>query len=138
MKRGEFKVIHDDVIQKMRLTNITIKQRTILSRIYRNSLHIDKCQNKATHLIQIEPLLLQVALWKQDAGQPITPFEGIDLANSLIDGKPIQTKLKKIQASIKIEPTGVVSAKFWQRFVEQNSEELEMNKGHRVTGNRTE
>ena len=68
LKRGMFKIIYDKVITSMGLGNSTIKQRTILSRIARNSLQVDTSQNKTTPLLSIEPLLLQIALWKQDAG----------------------------------------------------------------------
>lgn len=62
LKCGMFKVIHDDVMEKIGLSNTTIKQRTILSRISRNSLRVDQCQNQTAPLLVIEPLILQIAL----------------------------------------------------------------------------
>ena len=100
LKRGMFKTIHSNIMIRMGLTNTTIKQRTIISRISRNSFHVDNCNNQTSPLLPIEPLLLQIALWKQDMGQPITPSEGIELANSLIDDKPIQTRLQEFQSFI--------------------------------------
>ena len=138
LKRGMFKIIHDEVIKSLDLHDTKIKQRTILSRIYRNALHVNSCQNQTAPLLPIEPFLLQIAMWKQEAGQPITPSEGIQLANSLIDGKPTQERLKEFQTSIRAEPTGLVSAKFWLQFVKRNKEKLEVGKGYRVAGNRTE
>ena len=138
LKRGMFKVIHDKAINSLGLHDTIIKQRTILSRIYRNSLHVNTCQNQTAPLLPIEPFLLQIAMWKQEAGQPITPSEGIQLANSLIDGKPTQDRLREFQKSIKAEPTGLVSAKFWLQFVKRNKEKLEVGKGYRVAGNITE
>jgi len=51
--------------------------------------------------MQIKPLLIQISLWKQDAGQPITPSKVITLANLLIDGNSTQADLKRFQSSIK-------------------------------------
>ena len=67
LKRGMFKIIHDDVITSMGLGNSIIKYRTILSCLARNSLQVDICNNKTVPLLPIEPLLLQIAHWKQDA-----------------------------------------------------------------------
>ena len=50
----------------------------------------------------------------------------------------MQTDLKRYQSSIKASPTGTVSTKFWQNFVRRNKELLEVGKGYRVAGNRTE
>ena len=122
MKRGMFKIIHDDVMIMMGLTNTTIKQRTIFSHISCNSLNVDNCDNKTVLLLPIEPLLLQIALWKQDAGQHITPSKGIKLSNLLIDRKPIRTRLQEFQSSIRAETTVVVSEKFCLKFVELNRE----------------
>ena len=133
-----YKIIHDNVIKSIGLGNSTIKHRTILSCLARNSLQVDICNKKTAPLFPIEPLLLQIALWKQDAGQSITPAKGMELANSLIDGKLIQTRLKSFQTSIKTEPTGVVSENFWSQFVKRNRDKFKVDKGYRVAGNRTE
>lgn len=59
-----------------------------------------KPNQQITHTCpKIEPVLLQFAIWKQEAGQPITPNEGVQLENSLIDGKPLQDELKAWQVS---------------------------------------
>ena len=68
-------------------------------------------------MLQIEPIILQICQWKQDAGQPITPTEGLELANSLIDGKPIQNKLKKFQKQKEALPTGILSKRYWSQFI---------------------
>ena len=123
---------------ELQLDDVVVTRRTVLSRISCNSLSVDKTNNKTTPLIEIKPLLIQISLWKQEAGQPITPSEGIALAISLIDGKPLQTELMKFQSSIKAALTGTVSTKFWQNFVKRNKELIEVGKGYRVANNRTE
>ena len=115
-----------------------VNRKTILSRISRGNLTVNRQQNKETPLLEIEPILLQFATWKQEAGQPITPTEGLHLANSLISGTAIEQKLKAFQRSIKDTPTGTVSVKFWKQFCKRNSNLLDVNRGYRVANNRTE
>lgn len=50
----------------------------------------------------------------------------------------MQAQIREFQTNIRAEPTGVVSAKFWLQFVKRNREKLEVGKGYRVAGNRTE
>ena len=89
-------------------------------------------------MAQIEPILLQISLWKQDAGQPITPTEGLCLANSLIDGKSIQDQLKILQAQKKAAPTGILSKKYWHQFVKRYQQVLDVTNGFKVSSTRTE
>ena len=53
LKRGMFKIIHDQVINSLGLQNTTIKQRTILSCIYRNSLQVNAYQNQTAPFLPI-------------------------------------------------------------------------------------
>ena len=139
LKRGSYQKIHQAVIKDLQLPNTcVINRECIKSRLRRQSLHVDAQKNKTTPLLEVEPLLVQFALWKQEANQPITASEGLLMANSLIDGTPIQTKLKTFQSSINAAPTGIVSAKFWSQFLKRNKQKLEVGKGYRVAANRTE
>ena len=140
LKRGSYKKIHNLVISKLGIKDKDFKVniRTVQTRITRNSLVVNSSQNKMSPVHEIEPVILQVCLWKQEAGQPITPTEGLALANSLIDQKPIQDKLKVFQASIKKTPTGLLSTKYWQQFMRRHIKKLQAAKGHLVASNRTE
>ena len=111
--------IHELVLKELDLDNaiVTISWKTIKSRLAHCSLSVDKQNNKITALRKIEPVLVQVAIWKQEAGQPTTAGEGLELANLLIAGTAIQAKLKEFQRSIKARPTGFVSSKFWVQFI---------------------
>ena len=100
LKRGSFKKIHDTVLNSLGIHDkgLLISVHCIKIRVLRNSLTVDAQCNQKSPMAQIEPVLLQISLWKQDAGQPITPTEGLCLANLLIDGKPMQDQLKMLQA----------------------------------------
>jgi hypothetical protein len=48
---------------------------------------------------KVEAVILKFALWKQEAGQPITSGEGIELATSLINDTPVEMEVKAFQKS---------------------------------------
>ena len=62
---------------------------SICSRDYRNSLTVNQSRNQPSPIAEIEYVILEVAKWKQESGQPITTAEGLELANLLINGKPL-------------------------------------------------
>ena len=103
LKHGSFKKIHDSVIQNLGINdpNFKVSVKSIRSRVYRNSSTVNNALNQPIPTHDIEKVLLQISMWKQEAGQPISISEGLDLVNSLIDGKPTQNNLKIFQASKK-------------------------------------
>jgi hypothetical protein len=111
---------------------------TIRSRVKRNKLVVDKSCGNLSPVEAIEPVILQFAIWKQEAGQPITPTEGLLLANSLIEKKPIQTKLKEFQISRRKDPSGLLSKNYWKQFMRRHQNVLASAKGSRVASNRTD
>jgi hypothetical protein len=56
--------------------------------------------------LQIEQILLIQAKYRQEAGQPLKPSEGIALANSLLEGSVIQEKVRDFQKVLGKEPSG--------------------------------
>ena len=98
---------------ELQLHDIIVDKSTIISRLNRKSYCVNKQNNKTTPLLEIEPLLIPISLWKQEAGQPITPSKDILLENLLIDGKSLQESLARYQSSIKASLTETVSARFW-------------------------
>lgn len=73
-----------------------------------------------------------------DAGQPITLSEGLALANSLIQDKPIQQTLNTFQLSKKANATGQVSNKYWKQFIKRYKNLLDVNKGVKLSSKRSE
>ena len=141
LPRHKYKQIHDTVIAELEITdkNFNIKSETIRSRVKRKALEVTPSQNQDLPVAEIEPVLLQLAVWKQQAGQPITQLEGLEFANSLIDGKPLQAKLKTWQASRRMKNlTGLLSYKYWIQFLKRHGKVLDSARGHRVAANRTE
>ncbi len=87
---------------------------------------------------EIEPVLLNFAAQRQEAGQPLKPSEGLELANSLIEGTPIQEKMKAFQTTIGKEATGNLSKKYWKNFMKRSQPFLESKKGTRLGASREE
>ena len=132
--------MHDEVITRLEITDtsFTVPYHTIYRRFSCQSITVNKHSNNESPLAQIEPVILQLVVWKQEAGQPVTPTEGLLIANSLIEDKPIQEKVKDFQASRKKSPTGQLSKKYWFQFMKRHKQYLQSRKGYRVACNRTE
>ena len=138
LPRGQFKMIHDATIKKYSLVNkFSISPKLIQSRIRRKKLTVLKTDSQSP-MNPVEPVIKQIVVWKQEAGQPITPAEGLAVVNSLIDGTEVQNKLKEFQRSKQKPPTGVLSNKYWKLFMRRHKESLQARKGYRVASNRTE
>ena len=82
---------------------------------------MNKLHNQYIPTHAIEKVLLQVSIWKQEAGQPISVSEGLDLANPLIDGKSMKDDLKIFQESKKKKASGLLSRRYWQQFTKMHS-----------------
>ena len=141
LPHSTYKKLHANVLSKFLLDNdsadFKVSANTIRSRVKRNQLIVDRTRGNPSPLSMIEPILLQFSLWKAQAGQPITPSEGLALANSLIKDKPIEQRLKAFQLSIKKDITGTLSKKYWQGFWKRHKHELETKRGTRRDVNRT-
>ena len=100
MNKDTYKTIHDSVLNEFGIVKgkKTIMPACIRKQIIRKSLTVEAQYNNKSPLQSIEPILLQITLWKNPTRQPITPTEVQNLANSLINGKPVQDQLKTLQA----------------------------------------
>ena len=129
LKRNEYKRIHDDVLIRHKLNELdphySVSKSSIDSRIRRKSLVVNEYNNQQSPIAEVEPVLLQIVLWKQAACQPITPTEGLELANLLIDNKPLQQKLRDLQISIRKSPSGILSRKYWTQFMKRHNTYLQ-------------
>jgi hypothetical protein len=86
----------------LRDQSIQIKHRTILSRLQRKSL-VTSSRGVRSPMEKVERVILKFALWKQEAGQPITSGEGIELATPLIKDTPVELEVQQPKA--------------WQRYL---------------------
>ena len=138
---GSFQKIRDEVLKELIIEdeNVSINQGTILSRIRRNSLLVDR-PGARSPMEKVEPVILKFALWKQEAGQPISSGEGIQLATSLIKGTPIEKEVQAFQKSRHGKSTSwCLTNMYWRLgFMKRNAASLSRAKGNRIAACRAE
>ena len=84
----------------------------------------------------IEPVILQFAKWKQEANQAMKSSEGLEFANSIIEGSEVKDKIRAHQISSKKNPNGQLAAGWWKGFLHRYRAELKSAKGHRLASSR--
>ena len=87
---------------------------------------------------QVEPVIFEFALWKQEAGQPVTTGEGIALATSLIQNTELERKVQAFQTSRYGNDTWSLSNSYWKGFIRRHGASLSLAKGNRVAACRSE
>jgi hypothetical protein len=127
--------VHDDF--NIHLDSLKRKKQTILSRVAWNSLHV-KSRGARSPMAQVEPIIFEFALWKQEAGQPVTTGEGIALATSLIKNTELERKVQAFQTSGYGKDTWSLSTLCWKRFIRRHTGSLSLAKENRVAACQTE
>jgi hypothetical protein len=87
---------------------------------------------------EVKPIIFEFALWKQEAGQPVTTGEGIALATSLITHTELERKVQDFQSSHYGKDTWSLSNLHWKGFLRQHAESLLLAKGNQVPACQTE
>jgi hypothetical protein len=105
---GTFNKIRQQVLASHGLEDeeFTIPYHSIYHRIKNDSLANLKRGPTSPALQIIEPILLIQAKYRQEAGQPLKPSEGIALANSLLERSVIQDRVRDFQKVLGKEPSG--------------------------------
>ena len=114
-----------------------IKKATIIKRVKRKNPVVISCGARSP-LELVEPVILEFAVWKQEAGQPITSGDGIELASSLIKGTPTEEDVKSFQKSRHGKDTWILTNNYWQGFMRRHKRQLGLAKGNRVAACRAE
>ena len=87
---------------------------------------------------KVKPVILKFALWKQEAGQPITSGEGIELATSLIKDTPVELEVQQFQKSRHGKDTWCLTNSYWRGFMRRHALPLSRAKGTRIAACRSE
>ena len=112
MKKEEYKV-----------PDLIVIHSTVHSHMSRRSTN-PKHHGPGSPVVEMEPVFLQLCIEMGNARQPLTSSEGLELANSLIAGTPIQNKLIRFQQMSKKKPTGKLGVKYWCSFLKRHENEL--------------
>lgn len=91
LQKGTYNDIHDRVVELFNLNNIRFKvdQKTIKKRMTRKSVTVTSLDHPSP-ITDMEPIILPFVKYRQEAGQPMKPSEGLNFANSLIQGSVVQ------------------------------------------------
>ena len=68
----------------------------------------------------------------------LTSSEGLELANSLIEGTSSQKQLQEFQKVRKQTPTGKLGQKYWTGFLKQHAIQLTTKQGQHFAANRSD
>jgi hypothetical protein len=79
---------------------------------------------------EVKPIIFKFAIWKQEAGQPVTTGEGIALATSLIKNTELKRKVQAFQSSRYGKDTWSLSNWYWKRFFRRHAKSLSLAKGN--------
>ena len=74
--------------------DVIISHQVIYSRIWRKNLFCDE-RGPKTPMTGIENIVLVIAQQKARMNQPLSPKEGLELANSLVSDTPVEDAIKK-------------------------------------------
>jgi hypothetical protein len=77
-------------------SNMDINQGTMMSHVGQHSLLVD-INGGRFPIEKVKQVLFKFALWKQEAGQPVTSRESIELTTSLIKDKPTEIEVQAFQ-----------------------------------------
>jgi hypothetical protein len=79
---------------------------------------------------EVKPIIFEFALWKQEAGQPVTTGEGIALATSLIQNTELKRKVQDFQSSCYGKDTWSLSNSYWKGFLRRHAKSLSLTTGN--------
>jgi hypothetical protein len=118
-----------------------ISEKTIKNRIKRKRLEPPH-PGVASPLQDAEESLVQLCIAMGNARQPLTPFEGLQLMNSLIKDQELQEKLKEFKRRRKLggseEFLGEVGRSYWQGFMRRHGDRLVTKRGEKFASNRAD
>jgi hypothetical protein len=131
------------VCKKYKMEREDINLSTVLSRM--KSGHKFKVKHRGTvsPMIDIEAHLLGIILCRAALGQPISCAEGLELANSLIEGTQAQVDLMEWEKKhLKMGETdalfGSLGEKYWQNFCQRNEDVITARKAVRFDSKRND
>ncbi|CAJ1929012.1 unnamed protein product [Cylindrotheca closterium] len=129
LTKGAYGKIHDAVMEELGLggTDFLIPKTTIQSRVRGNKIATKR--GPVSPVAAFEPYILNIALYRQQAGQPLTQPETIALANSLVKGSELEDKLKDFHSKIKVQPTELLGKRWFKGFMNRHRDILNTGRG---------
>jgi hypothetical protein len=122
-KKNELKLIIEAAKKKFNVEDLFIAESMIRERATRGKVPNPTARGRVSPMLEIEPLLVTFVICMQRIGQPLNPTTFLELANSLIQGTPLE---EKILASKKGGKSGAANGiKYYTGFMKRHKEEID-------------
>ena len=123
--------------------NFKVHRQTIYSRLRRNN---PVCEHRGPNspMLDVEEVIVAIASQKAQMNQPITPKEGLELANSLIAGTPVEKEIRKFHRYKKmfevddVESPSLLKRGYWRGFMRRNNHRIYAQKGTKFSSIRSQ
>jgi hypothetical protein len=124
LQKGSLKIIIASAKEKFNIPHdIIISENTVRQRVKRGSKsgHV----GQSSPMLELEPYLVELIKKLADMRTPVTTAQGLELANSLIEGKSTQKQLidwkSKNCHAYKMKGTVKLGKSYWRNFLRRNS-----------------
>ena len=135
MTKGALAIIIADVQEDRNLPpDFSMPLDTIRTRIKRKKLFAFH-RGHTTPLLDIEPVVVSTIKQMCQIRQCLTPPQGIELVNSMIDGTEVQKNLVRFKKKNSHAPTdaslGTVGRGYWNGFMRRNGDQIVSRRGQK-------
>ena len=122
IQKGVFNEIICEAKSKFGMDKCNISIKTVQSRFQRNKVAVSHC-GTVSHILAVEPTLLQIVIQRGKINQPLTVQEGLQLTNSMIKPGSVNERngieYLKVRNQYTIEGTSTKNPeilKSWESF----------------------
>jgi hypothetical protein len=134
-KKNELKRIIEAAKKKFDVEDLSIAESMIWERAARGSVPNPTRTGRVTPMEEIEPLLVTFIICLQRIGQPLSSTEFIQLANSLIEGSPLE---EKVLASKRGMKSGAANGEgYYKSFMNRNKDKIDSKCPRKFPADRT-
>lgn len=134
-KKNELKLIIEAAKKKFNVEDLLIPESMIRDRASRGTVENPSGAGRVSPMAEIEPLLVTFVICMQRIGQPLNQTSFLELANSLIEGTPLE---KKVLASKKGGKSGKANGiRYYSLFLQRHKEEIDSKCPRKFPADRT-
>jgi len=141
LQKGSLKIIIASAKEKFNIPHdIIISENTVRQRVKRGSKsgHV----GQSSPMLELEPYLVELIKKLADMRTPVTTAQGLELANSLIEGKSTQKQLidwkSKNCHAYKMKGTVKLGKSYWRNFLRRNSHLIRQKKAVKFENKRAQ
>ena len=128
---GTYKKLHDEVLKEFNLDQLDfqIKQDTVGRRMRNNTTRTKRGPDSPA--ASIEPYLVTFANYRQEAGQPMSKSELLELGNKMLKGSAIEGDIMRFHERRKQNPEEMLGNTWYNSFMNRNNHVINSGRGRR-------